>query len=158
MWAMPTRRILPHEPPRSVDPAREIWFITVCCQRRDAAQLTLPAISQALLESVGWRVQQHHWYARLFLFMPDHCHALLSFPAERVWTRTIRDWKHWTSVRLGIHWQREFFDHRLRSDESFGEKAEYIAQNPVRAGLVTRAEDWPHVWRSQDAPFTGLSR
>ena len=40
-------------------------------------------------------------------------------------------------------WQREFFDHVLRSEESYAEKWEYVRQNPVRAGLTTRAQDWP---------------
>ena len=40
-------------------------------------------------------------------------------------------------------WQAEFFDHILRSSESFFEKWEYMHQNPVRAGLVERSEDWP---------------
>jgi REP element-mobilizing transposase RayT len=42
------------------------------------------------------------------------------------------------SARL---WQREFFDHVLRSEESYARKWEYVLQNPVRAGLTTRAED-----------------
>jgi putative transposase len=40
-------------------------------------------------------------------------------------------------------WQREFFDHVLRSEESYAQKWEYVRQNPVRAGLTIRAEDWP---------------
>jgi REP element-mobilizing transposase RayT len=40
-------------------------------------------------------------------------------------------------------WQREFFDHVLRSEESYAEKWEYVRQNPVRAGLATGVEDWP---------------
>ena len=40
-------------------------------------------------------------------------------------------------------WQREFFDHVLRSEESYAEKWEYVRQNPVRAGLAVDAEEWP---------------
>jgi putative transposase len=43
-------------------------------------------------------------------------------------------------------WQRGFFDHRLRADESFEEKATYVRMNPVRKGLVGRPDDWPHLW------------
>jgi hypothetical protein len=46
----------------------------------------------------------------------------------------------------GPLWQDESFDHVLRSDESFAEKLEYIRQNPVRAGLVTRAEEYSWLW------------
>lgn len=48
--------------------------------------------------------------------------------------------------RSGPVWQEESFDHALRSDESFDQKMEYIRQNPVRAGLVSRPEDYPWLW------------
>jgi hypothetical protein len=60
-------------------------------------------------------------------------------------------WKEWTAKRLlaqversGSLWQEEFFDHVLRSEESFAEKWDYVRNNPVRARLVERAEDWPY--------------
>ena len=44
----------------------------------------------------------------------------------------------------GPAWQTGFFDHVLRSGESYGEKWEYVRMNPVRAGLVLRPEEWPY--------------
>ena len=44
----------------------------------------------------------------------------------------------------GRAWQDGFFDHVLRSGESYGEKWGYVRMNPVRAGLVGCAEDWPY--------------
>jgi REP element-mobilizing transposase RayT len=41
-------------------------------------------------------------------------------------------------------WQPGFFDHVLRSDESYAQKWEYVRDNPVRAGLVASWEEWPH--------------
>jgi putative transposase len=55
-------------------------------------------------------------------------------------------WKEWTAKTIGISWHRDFFEHRLRQDESFREKADYILLNPVRAGLVQTPEDWPYVF------------
>ena len=54
-------------------------------------------------------------------------------------------WKRWLATRHSIVWQDGFFDHRLRSLESAVEKANYIRLNPVRAGLVEHASDWPYV-------------
>ena len=53
------------------------------------------------------------------------------------------------SVALGATkkrplWQPGFFDHVLRNDESYSQKREYVLKNPVRAGLVPRADDWPY--------------
>jgi len=46
----------------------------------------------------------------------------------------------------GPVWEEESFDHVLRSDESLKEKCEYIHQNPVKAGLVQKPEDYRWLW------------
>ena len=51
--------------------------------------------------------------------------------------------------RHGPVWQEESFDHVLRSDESMSEKAKYICQNPVRAGLVRLEADYRCLWRGE---------
>jgi hypothetical protein len=58
----------------------------------------------------------------------------------------VADWKRFVARKTGVEWQKGFFDHRLRHDESFEEKAHYIRMNPVRAELVANPGDWPHVW------------
>jgi hypothetical protein len=42
----------------------------------------------------------------------------------------------------GPLWQPRFFDRALRSVKEYYEKVEYIPLNPVRAGLLKRAEEW----------------
>jgi hypothetical protein len=42
------------------------------------------------------------------------------------------------------HWQKGFFDHVMRSEESHCEKRLYVAENPVRKNLAMRSEDWPY--------------
>jgi REP-associated tyrosine transposase len=69
---------------------------------------------------------------------------LAQFGTEIGMTRVIRNWKRYLAKQARIEWQRDFFDHRLRTDESSNDKARYILQNPVRAGLVDRPEDWPY--------------
>ena len=56
----------------------------------------------------------------------------------------------------GLLWQPRFFDRALRSVKEYYEKVEYIHLNPVRAGLVRRAEDWP--WSSVQDYTGSLSR
>jgi len=75
---------------------------------------------------------------------------LVSIDGEAALSNLIRDFKRITAKTVGIHWQRDFFDHRLRHDESEGEKAEYILQNPIRAGLIEADEDWPYVMGAED--------
>ena len=40
-------------------------------------------------------------------------------------------------------WQDGFFDHLIRNSESYGQKWAYVHENPVRKGMVAKAEDWP---------------
>jgi hypothetical protein len=40
-------------------------------------------------------------------------------------------------------WQKDFFDRQLRTGESYHQKWLYVWENPLRAGLVKRPEDWP---------------
>ena len=39
---------------------------------------------------------------------------------------------------------REFWDRQLRRAESYEEKWQYVKNNPVRHGYVSRVEDWPY--------------
>ena len=74
-------------------------------------------------------------------------HFVLSFPITEKKVQTIvSKWKEWIAKTLKVHWQRDFFEHRLRKEESFRQKVDYVLANPVRAGLVQRTEDWPYVF------------
>ena len=84
-----------------------------------------------------------------FTLMPDHVHLLihgqragsdlLAF-VKRFKQTTSYDFIQRTGERL---WQQSFFDHVLRRDEDPIAVAQYIVDNPVRAQLVARYEDWP---------------
>ena len=148
---IPRRKTLPHEIPSWVDPQKEIYFITINCEERFRNQLAFPDVSARLFETVRHRQERFLWWPYLVLLMPDHVHALLSFPPSgKKLKLIISKWKEWTAKELGIVWQRDFFEHRLRHDESRREKADYILQNPVRKKLVTRPEDWPFVYFGDD--------
>ena len=79
------------------------------------------------------------------IVMPDHLHMIASFPGEPGMSRTISAWKTILAKRHGVRWQSNYFDHRLRSDDEFVEKAHYIRMNPVRACLCIAMEDWQWV-------------
>ena len=100
-----------------------------------------------MIDTIRHRNERQIWYAHVALIMPDHVHLILAFPeiGQRVQT-IVSKWKEWSAKSLGIQWQRDFFEHRLRKEESFREKADYVLANPMRAGLVTRWEDWPYVF------------
>jgi len=82
--------------------------------------------------------------------MPDHVHMFVRLDDGLTLSQTVRLIKRTVSAAVGggagkgSLWQRGFFDHLLRHGESYAEKWEYVEQNPVRAGLVSSAEEWPY--------------
>jgi hypothetical protein len=48
--------------------------------------------------------------------------------------------------RAGAFWQSENFDHWCRTSAEVERCVSYVKNNPFRAGLVRRPEDWPWVW------------
>jgi REP element-mobilizing transposase RayT len=116
---------------------------------------------RAALESYCQRAEQFHIGVGRYVIMPDHVHLFVSFGAGcrttlGVWVRGLKRHLEKTlrstgsaPVRFGgqvlqSFWQPGFHDHLLRNDESYAEKWNYVRENPVRAGLVSRVEDWPY--------------
>lgn len=89
--------------------------------------------------------------------MPDHVHLLVAPYDAYTLDRVIGRIKSASSYRInrmlertGPLWQRDSFDHIIRHDESLYEKRDYIANNPVRAGLVSDWREYKWFWRSSD--------
>ena len=128
------------------------YFVTGCVAGRRAllANETVHAIFRKEWQGM---LARHGWAVRRYVIMPDHVHFFLkpSAATSRSLSMVVGKWKEWTAKHvlreLGEQsplWQAEFFDHLLRSHESWTEKWTYVHENPVRAGLVARAEDWPY--------------
>jgi len=77
------------------------------------------------------------------LLMPDHLHALLIFPHEKPMHAIIASWKGYQAKRLGISWQNNFFDHRIRNRDELHKSEAYIRLNPVRRNLCSEQNAWP---------------
>jgi putative transposase len=85
-----------------------------------------------------------------YVILPDHLHLFVALPdtiklsdwvgtLKRILARAVK-----TTASRDPIWQRGFFDHVLRSNESYAEKWVYVRENPVRAGLVKTADAWPY--------------
>ena len=143
--AVPQRKSLPHAVPKWVR-ADAIFFITISCAPRSLNRLCHPDLALALFETIEFRQRRGDWFVHLILLMPDHLHALISFPRDREMQKVISNWKEIVAKKTAVRWQRDFFDHRLRAEESFDEKAHYIRINPVRKGPTPDPHSWPYKW------------
>jgi REP element-mobilizing transposase RayT len=81
-----------------------------------------------------------------YVIMPDHVHLFVRGGRNFTLSSWVGGLKRAMSVALRSPrlWQPGFFDHILRSCESYAEKWNYVRDNPVRAGLVGSADQWPY--------------
>jgi len=119
-----------------------LYFVTFCTagRRKLLADPETHAAFCAFAER-GWR-EQGIAVGR-YVIMPDHVHVFVAGGQDFNLSQWVRQLKA-ALAREPKLWQRGFFDHLLRSEESYAEKWEYVRQNPVRAGLAARAEDWAY--------------
>jgi putative transposase len=90
-----------------------------------------------------------------FVVMPDHLHLLFTVDFEMTVEKAMQLVKGRFSYRLGKEfgfkgevWQRGFSEVQVLSDGSFGEYRAYIANNPVKAGLVDALGRYPYCFES----------
>ena len=86
-----------------------------------------------------------------FVVMPDHVHLLITVGGDMTIERAMQFVKGGFSFRLrkesgylGEVWQRGFSEVRVDDRESFLRYRDYIAENPVKAGLVDSPEEFPY--------------
>ena len=141
-------RRLHHAVPHWVQPGA-LFHIRIRLDReKEQKPLIDPALARRILDSAKFYEAKQRWHVTLFLLMPDHLHAILSFARDKSMSEVIRDWKHFHTRTKQVMWQEGYFDHRLRNDKrgtQLSAKLNYIRQNPVAAGLCAKAEDWPWV-------------
>ena len=146
-----------------------LYFVTLCTLRRKKVLANEPA-HRSLIEYGERGIEKNVALGR-YVIMPDHIHLFVRGGPEfmlGLWVRGLKrvvaaavtggreglggskasspaasDGGSYNISRRDIIWQRGFFDHLLRNSESYAQKWNYVWENPVRAGLVSKAEDWP---------------
>ncbi len=141
----PVRCQLPHEIPPWVG-GHCTYLVTICTKPRRLDQLCNPQVATAVRTTLQFHHERHRWQLRACVLMPDHLHVIATTAPECDLTRTVTDSKRYLTRIAGVRWQRDFFEHRLRRDEHYAAKADYLRQNPVRAGLVQSPDEWPYFW------------
>ncbi len=88
-----------------------------------------------------------------FVVMPDHVHLLMTVNGDMSIEKAVQFIKGGFSYRLkketgytGEVWQKGFSEVRVNDEDSFAKHREYIAQNPVKRGLVSTPEEFPHCY------------
>lgn len=124
-----------------------LYFVTLCTLRRQAFH-SLAAVHESFT-GYAKRAQSFNVAVGRYVIMPDHLHLFVRGDQEfglAEWVkglkRAISDFCR--SEATVVNWQPGFFDHVLRNDESYALKWNYVRDNPIRAGLIAKAEEWPY--------------
>ena len=112
-----------------------------------------PHIAQQVVAAIHRGATDLNQYKlHAYVVMPNHVHLLISpqIPVSRITkglkgitARAANQFLHRTGQPF---WLDESYDHWVRNTKQFHRITEYIENNPVTAGLVSHAEDWP--WSS----------
>jgi len=124
-----------------------------CCVLRE------PEAAACVVEN--WRHFAGERYDLIaWVVMPNHVHLLIRVYEGVSLGKIVQSWKSYTGRRIrammeesrasapqsqGV-WMREYWDRYVRDERHFEAVVRYIHDNPVKAGLVGKAEDWP--WSS----------
>ena len=96
---------LHHNVPHRVEPGA-LFHVRIAVDREKAQNaLTSPLLAKAILDSAKLYEAKMRWHITLFLLMPDHLHALLSFGRDGSMSAVIRDWKRFHSRINHVSWQ-----------------------------------------------------
>jgi REP element-mobilizing transposase RayT len=97
----------------------------------------------------GQRYRLHGW-----VVMPNHVHVVLELAASVDLRTVVQSWKSYTARRIlamappgafarNQVWQPDYFDRFIRNPDHYAATLRYLAANPIKAGLVREAKDWP---------------
>ena len=126
------------------------YFLTICTLSRTRVFVDDQPVS-LVVAHLSRTADDHGFSVIAYCLMPDHIHALIEgrHPAAdfREFVRIFKQRSsfEWKRERGKPLWQRSYFEHVLRDDEDTIGVAKYILENPVRAGLVERPEDYPYL-------------
>jgi REP element-mobilizing transposase RayT len=123
-------------------PGYSVFFITFCTHAKQSL-VANPSVHDAFL-SFCKGAQERHILVGRYVLMPDHIHLFVDFGDEMpisMWVKSLKNALSKTFRAQGHpapHWQKGYFDHLVRSEETSEEKWRYVEQNPVRKALVSK--------------------
>ena len=142
------------EPRSELDIAAKLDISKVAAESEPQLTRGSCVLQQAAIAKIVQRALLHFHGQRYILLawciMPNHVHLVLAPLEEHTLSRILHSIKSYTANRInnilgrrGPLWERESFDHLIRTPEHLQAFCEYVEQNPVKAGLCENPENWP---------------
>lgn len=124
------------------------YFITI--DSWGGRELFKGQTAEILTDQIVQCREKGHYLLHEFSVMPNHLHVLLTPSVRSSLEKAVQMIKGGSSYRIRhfrkflAFWQDGYHDWRCRNESDFRAYADYIRENPVKAGLVAKAEDWPY--------------
>jgi putative transposase len=135
--------------PRSDLRNRSLYFVTFCTHERQRF-LAKDEVHTAFVLFAKRAKDTFNVAVGRYVIMPDHVHLFVRGDDNfrlGSWVGALKQAlakAGMLSRAKGQVWAEGFFDHLLRSNESYSQKWNYVRENPVRSGLVKSVADWPY--------------
>lgn len=157
---------------RTFDRDGHAHFVTFSCYRRRRL-LDHDRAKRVVLGVLNSQLGRQDGRCVGFVVMPDHVHAVVRFPEPGQIGHFLKPWKPRGSVQIkrlmrsrSVRyagtidltepvWRAGYYDFNLFTEREVEEKLADMPRDPVRAGLVAKAEDWP--WSSAGYDEAGRS-
>ena len=143
--AIPSRNSIPE---KTLSSSRTFFATTKTSMGKRLLQSERNAM--LLVDVLRSYIAERNFLLHDFVIMPDHVHLLLTVHADMSVEKAMQLIKGRFSYRLkrecnylGEVWQRGFSEMRADDEKSFLSYREYIAQNPVKAGLADSPNQYP---------------
>lgn len=133
------------------------YFITICTKDRKpffwksvGADIIRPDLSEygEIVNTAINAIPLHYPHIKIdrYVIMPDHIHLIIiisndesgrmiSAPTKPI-TTVIGQMKRWVTKEIGFSvWQKSYYEHVIRDEDDYVEKAQYILNNPLNLNI-----------------------
>ncbi|MDY0151157.1 MAG: transposase [Candidatus Cloacimonas sp.] len=134
------------------------WFDELITKSSDVPQILQQREITEIIADSFRHFDKQRYDLIAYCIMPNHVHVLINplkqangavYPLSHI-TYT---WKKYTAMAInkylgksGSFWQQESYDHLVKDELELEKIINYIVQNPVKARLIDKWEDWYGTW------------
>ena len=118
------------------------------------ANLSSPVIG-GILEEIIAKYDNIFYELLYYCIMPNHVHLVIDTgfrtdpePLHKIMKQIKCSSSRAINLILnqsGPYWQKDSYD-LIRNDKELGDIGDYIIENPVKAGMVSKWQDWPYTY------------
>ena len=128
------------------------YHVIICTHQRQKILMD-PTVASIIFNTFDWLETEIRQEWICIMVMPDHLHAIIKLGEGQTLPKVLHSMKLFTARKINRHlsrtgslWQKGYTDWGIRDETTLNKTIRYCYANPVRAGLVAAARDYPY-WR-----------